>query len=65
VVEDSTPEGLVDPHAFLEKMPDIERSIGDLMQETQTMTNQLMAVVERMQVSGESMPTTRRDPDDD
>lgn len=65
VVQDSTREGLVDPREFLEKIPDIERTIGDLMQETQTMTNQLMTVVERMRVAGEGMPTGRRDSDDD
>jgi DNA-binding protein YbaB len=64
LVQESAQDASVDPQEFLAKMPDIERSIGDLMQETQTMTTQLMDLVERMRINGESMPTTRR-PDSD
>jgi DNA-binding protein YbaB len=64
LMRDQAQDGTVDPQAFLAKMPDIERSIGDLMQETQTMTTQLMDMVERMRINSESTPTARR-PDSD
>ncbi|GAB3426671.1 YbaB/EbfC family nucleoid-associated protein [Flindersiella endophytica] len=64
LMQDSAQDTAVDPQEFLQKMPEIERSIGDLMQETQTMTTQLMDMVERMRINGESMTSTRR-PDDE
>lgn len=63
LVEGSAQDGLVDPATVLEKMPEIEQSVGDLMQDSQAITRQLMDIVERMRLAGESMP--RRGPDSD
>lgn len=56
LAQSAAPDSKVDARAFLSKMPEIERNIGDLMKETQTMTSQLMGLVERMRISGESAP---------
>ncbi len=61
LVEDTAQDGLVDPQTVLEKMPEIEQSVDDLMRDSQAITHQLMDIVERMRLAGESAPAPRTD----
>ena len=61
LVADSAQDGLPDPESVLEKMPEIERSVDELMRDSQAMTHQLMDIVERMKLAGESTPRRRPD----
>lgn len=62
LVEEAAQHGtLPDPNAIVEKMPEIERSVDELVRDSHEMTQQLMAIVERVQRAAESMPTRRSD----